>query len=1025
MGENLKPFESMLHHLREPLLLTTGGGVIIASNVAGAEALATSVAALAGLSITDFSPEPVKLAAQLGALRAAGPPASFPVRSRDGRRFVCDANELDGDLLLLRLSGGPEPEQRLRAFDEALARLDGVTAELSEAERIGELARTVLSQGMTSLGGLAGGFFVVDVTGANLELHGHINYPEETLDRYRLLPLAAPLPLTDCVKHRAPVLLGCKEDYHRRFAEFTVAHPEIAEVSMACMPLVTHGRTVGAIAICFPMPWNFSDADRAFLAALAERGAGALERVRLADAAQKSRQRAERSGSQVTRLQAFTGALAQAMNWPEVVEAVVDMAMAATGAQSGELWILSADGAAVSLVRNVGPTGLAAEKWAAVPLAQATPMPILDTIRGGTPSFFESRPQMEEAYPATKLSTGAESSLTCLPLFAQGRCIGGLALNFQGTHRFDESERSFLQVMSWYSAQALERARLYAAERSARELAEANERRSLFLAHAGAILTSSLDFGSTLASVAAAAVPQVADWCIVELEKERDRDHPAAVAHVDPSKTGLLRELRLRFRAADQKLGIRAVLRTDKSELYPSISSESIREILRSDPKFAEFYVQTSAMVVPISARGQTLGAILLVSTRADRLYGDVDLAMAEELGRRAGIAVDNARLFEEARQADRLKDEFLAMLGHELRNPLTPIVTALDLMNLHGGEAFRAERNTISHQVRHVVRLVDDLLDVSRVTRGKIQLQREVLEATGAIASAIETTSPLFEQRSQRLTVTVPESGLLLFADQGRLSQAISNLLTNASKYTEPHGAIWLTACQENGEVAIRVRDTGIGIAPEALPTVFDLFVQAAGSIDRSNGGLGIGLTVVRSLVELHGGTVSAESKGIGHGSEFVIRLPRATSVEAKRAPVAEAPLPRKTAGARSRRVLLVDDNPDIAHALAQILEALGCVTRVAYDGPSAISAAASFEPELALLDIGLPVMDGYELARRLRRMAATSTTRLVAVTGYGQLSDRQRSHEAGFDEHIVKPFALDTIQEILARLESAAARS
>jgi signal transduction histidine kinase/CheY-like chemotaxis protein/putative methionine-R-sulfoxide reductase with GAF domain len=1018
-------FESLLHHLREPLLLATRSGVIVVSNAPAAEALGTSVAALQEQSLAGFSSEPERLETQLASLRRGGSGLTFPVRSRDGRRFFCEASVLDEELLLVRLSGGPEPDQRLRAFEEALARIDGVSTPLSDAERMGELYRTVLSQGMATLGATDGGLFLVDATGANVELKGSLGYPDDVVDRYRMLPLAADLPLTGAVKRKSPVLLGTLADYQTHFPEFTRNHPEIpAHASMACIPLLSHGRALGVIALCFPMPWEFSDTDRLFLEGMAQRCADALERGRPTGEEPSPRVRATRSVSQVTRLQAFTGALAQAIDWPQVVEAVVDMAMAATGAHAGGLWILSSDGTTVSLVRNVGANTPAAAQFTHVPLVPAGRMPILDTIRTGAPSWIESCRQMEESYPAVAamFAKAGEASLTCLPLFAQGRCIGGLALIFEGVHRFDESERSFLLVLSWYAAQALERARLYAAEREARQQSEANARRSEFLAHAGTILASSLDFASTLSSVAAAAVPRVADWCIVELEEQRRKGVPSVVAHADPLKAELVRDLGRRYRAlGDSPHGIPAVIRSGKPALYPFISATEIRDGIQ-DRALAELYRETgmtSAMVVPISSRGQTLGAIVLVSARADRRYDEADLAMAEELGRRAGSAVDNARLFEDARQADRLKDEFLAMLGHELRNPLTPIVTALDLMNLRGGEAFRQERNLISQQVRHVVRLVDDLLDVSRVMRGKIQLQRELIEVAGPISTAVETASPLLEQRAQVLSLAVPAAGLPVHADRGRLSQAIANLLTNAAKYTEPRGAISLSAGLEDGRVCIRVSDTGIGIAPETLPTVFELFVQAAGSVARSQGGLGIGLTVVRNLIELHGGSVSAHSAGIGLGSEFVIRLPLADRAALGSSPAVEEPVLLSTPHGRRRRVLLVDDNADIAQALAETVEALGCITRVAYDGPSAIAAAESFQPDLALLDIGLPVMDGYELARRLRRTVATSGVRLVAVTGYGQPSDRERSSEAGFDEHIVKPVGLDTLRDILARLD------
>jgi signal transduction histidine kinase/ActR/RegA family two-component response regulator len=444
--------------------------------------------------------------------------------------------------------------------------------------------------------------------------------------------------------------------------------------------------------------------------------------------------------------------------------------------------------------------------------------------------------------------------------------------------------------------------------------------------------------------------------------------------------------------------------------------------VLSRDLELAELYRKTglvSAMAVPISGRERNLGVIVFVSATAGKNYDKEDLAMAEELGRRAGISIDNARLYRQAQQAVRLKDEFLAMLGHELRNPLAPILTALEVMNLRGGEAFTNERMIIARQVQHMVRLVDDLLDVSRVTRGKVQLKKQSVEMSQVITKALEMASPLLEERLQKLALAIPSQGLPVIADAERLSQAIANLLTNAAKYTEPWGKISITAAAEGRDVVIRVNDTGIGIAPDVLPHVFDLFVQAPASLDRAQGGLGIGLTVVRSIVELHGGTVSAKSPGLGKGSEFAVRLPLAPEPTTSLPGPSEPPLTAVSPSARRSRVLVVDDNLDAAEMLSLALEMLGCETHLASDGPSALATAFATRPELALVDLGLPVMDGYELARRLRHSEATRGIRLVAITGYGQASDRAQSLKAGFDEHFVKPVALDLIREILERLE------
>ncbi len=367
----------------------------------------------------------------------------------------------------------------------------------------------------------------------------------------------------------------------------------------------------------------------------------------------------------------------------------------------------------------------------------------------------------------------------------------------------------------------------------------------------------------------------------------------------------------------------------------------------------------------------------------------------------------EHRRALDAAREAEERKDEFLAMLGHELRNPLSPIVTALSLMDLDGGDHYRRERAIIGRQVRHMLRLVDDLLDVSRITRGKLELHRHTIDARETVRRAVEMTSPIFEQRRHALEVDLPEEPLWVDADADRLGQVISNLLTNAAKYTDPGGHVQLRAWRSAGEVRVSVRDDGVGIAPEVAPRLFELFAQGPQRLDRARGGLGLGLSIVRRLVELHGGSVRVESAGPGRGTEALIALPLASlrrSAPPPR-PVPAAPEP----GTASARVLVVDDNADAAETIASTLEALGYTTAVAHDGPAAMREAERFAPDVAVLDIGLPVMDGYELGRRLRERH--EALRIIALTGYGQERDRARALEAGFAAHLVKPVELPAL--------------
>jgi CheY-like chemotaxis protein len=388
---------------------------------------------------------------------------------------------------------------------------------------------------------------------------------------------------------------------------------------------------------------------------------------------------------------------------------------------------------------------------------------------------------------------------------------------------------------------------------------------------------------------------------------------------------------------------------------------------------------------------------------------------------------LEREKLLAALETAARAKDEFLAMLGHELRNPLAPISTALQLMQLRASDVLLKERTIIERQVKHLVRLVDDLLEVSRIARGKISLERVRVELADVLARALEMTSPLVEQRDHHLSVDVAP-GLAVDADPARLAQVFANLLTNAAKYTPPRGYIDVSAQRDDGGVLVSVRDSGIGIRAEMLPRVFDLFVQERQALDRSEGGLGLGLTIVRSLVGLHGGAVEARSAGTGRGTEILVRLPLATEDSAEAATGARASHRRLTPlvgvpTGRSRRVLVVDDNEDAVESLADALLELGHTVETAYDGPAALGLLQRYTPDVAFLDVGLPVMDGYELARRIREDRRFAHTVLVAVTGYGQKRDQAQSREAGFDAHLVKPVDLQAIEEIIAR--EAARRS
>jgi len=383
-------------------------------------------------------------------------------------------------------------------------------------------------------------------------------------------------------------------------------------------------------------------------------------------------------------------------------------------------------------------------------------------------------------------------------------------------------------------------------------------------------------------------------------------------------------------------------------------------------------------------------------------------------------------RQAEALREADRRKNEFLSILAHELRNPLAPISNAIQILTLRGDDpALVAQtKEVMERQVHQMTRMVDDLLEVSRISRGKISLQTAPLDLAEVVATAVETSRPLVEAHHHTLTVTLPERPARVEADGARMAQVLSNLLNNAAKYTEDGGRIDLIVEQAQGEAVIRVRDNGIGIAPERLPSVFDMFEQIEGVSDRSQGGLGIGLTLARRLVEMHGGKIEAHSAGLGKGSEFVTRLPAYAEPAMKPAPEPSEGPPMPSASG-SRRVLVVDDNVDSAESMAVLLRLYGHDVRLAHDGEAALEEARSFRPDVMFLDISLPKMDGYEVARRLRLEPAMGGLTLVAMTGYGQEEERRRTREAGFHSHLVKPVDFEMLQELLSSLPANQSRN
>jgi signal transduction histidine kinase/DNA-binding response OmpR family regulator len=542
-----------------------------------------------------------------------------------------------------------------------------------------------------------------------------------------------------------------------------------------------------------------------------------------------------------------------------------------------------------------------------------------------------------------------------------------------------------------------------AEERTKRTDAEEANRRLSLLAQAGVVLGQSLDQRVTAHDVARLAVPELADLALIA-EPGRSGG-PWNVIQAAHREEGV---------ALDEFIGL------DQMPQHWAAATERTFAAGRPEtlPSGAGLAGGTNpdVLVLPLKVHGRTFAVLVLSREPSGRGFLAADRTVSEALASRGAIAIDNARLYHDIQQADQQKNEFLSMLAHELRNPLAPIRNAVAVLQLNkdGGSHVDWARDVIDRQVRHLVRLVDDLLDVSRITQGKIRLEFESLDVAFIVQNAVETSRPLIESGGHELSVELPPQPLLVRGDRARIAQVLANLLNNAAKYTAEGGQIAISARREDDEAVFRVRDSGVGIAPEMIDRVFDLFTQVDCSLARSQGGLGIGLTLVRRLVELHGGTVSAASAGPGQGSEFTVRLPALEPVVI--APQTGDESQGPAAPAAGLRVLVVDDNADAADSLAQLLRISGHQVKVAYDGLAAVDAATSFQPQAAVLDLGLPGLDGYELACRLRDDFVEDELLLIALSGYGRSEDVRRAAESGFQQHFVKPVDLTALLKLLA---------
>jgi signal transduction histidine kinase/CheY-like chemotaxis protein len=705
----------------------------------------------------------------------------------------------------------------------------------------------------------------------------------------------------------------------------------------------------------------------------------------------------------------LTSRLSEPLTVQEVARVVVDQALAAVGAVTGSMWIVDDPPTHATRVRGFGHDPRAIEQYKRIPLEPW--MPMGDAILRREPLFIESRSEFRDRYAAAeKEAPGRDLSYACLPLVVHGRAIGGVALVFPHTRAFDDDERMFLTVLAHHAAQALDRASLFDREKRA-------QHRLVSLQQ----LTSVLSSAATVEAVATLATRVSAETlglAAAGLWVTDDLGDLSLLGHY-----GLNDETRTTFGRIP--LDSSAPAAQAARELRP-LWCESERDLASEDPSVVAALGRGEAFqafgALPLVRDDRVLGVLALGAGRPRR-FSPEDRTFMATIADLSADAFARARLYDAekaaraaADEAARAKDEFLAMIGHELRNPLAPILTALHLMRLRGASVLERERAVIERQVSHLTRLVDDLLDVSRAARGGLRLERVPVELSAIVADAIEAAGPLVEEKKQRVTVDVPRVGIVVDADRGRLTQVVTSLLNNAAKYTPPGGQVTVSARANGDDMVLEVVDDGAGIALDLLPHVFDAFTQGRQGLDRKQGGLGLGLAIAQQLIVGHGGTIEARSAGPGRGTSMVVRLPRASLASARDTP------PRDLANASHRhpprRVLVVDDNADAADLFAEALAAAGHEVRTARNGPSALQLIDTFVPDIAFLDIGLPVMNGYELAGLLRRVPSLEHAPLVAITGYAQATDRQRALASGFDEHLPKPLHMERVLECIESL-------
>ncbi len=721
----------------------------------------------------------------------------------------------------------------------------------------------------------------------------------------------------------------------------------------------------------------------------------------------EDRRERRRTAERTTRLRDLEVTLAGALTRPEVARAVAEAGLEALAADGAAVWLRPGaeedPGFALAARAGALAEGARAELAADEPVLAAALAPT---------------PETAPAEDAGALWRGA-AVVAPLPVRLADATLGVLALAWRAPRALDAGDRELALGVARICAQALDRARLYETEREA-------SRRFALLARASEMLAASLDYETTLNSIASLAMPMLADFCFFDLREDDGAVRRLARAHANPRTGALLAGTRW---ARSERRDINTcALSTGETAFHPRIDDAWMIDVATSPGHLEAMRTLDfcSMISVPLRSQGETIGALTLCHAESRRHHTRLDVELAEEIARRAATAVENARLYalaqrERARAeaASRAKDEFLAMVSHELRTPLTAILGWSRMLQTGAFEEEKRGRalQTIERNARAQARIIDDLLDVARIVSGKLRLERERFELVRVLESALDAIRPFADAKGIRIEARLgPE--VLLDADPARVAQIASNLLTNAVKFTPAGGEVTLSLRRPPGGVEIVVDDTGQGIAPEVLPRIFERFSQGEMGAARTHGGLGLGLAIVRHLVELHGGTISAESHGAGRGATLTVWLPGDAAIVPAGAGARDE---GETTSLAGWTALVVDDEPDTRELVAAMLERAGATVTCAPGAAPALFALGAGAADVLVSDLGMPGETGYDLVRKLRALPAGARTAAVALTAFARVEDRERALEAGFDAHLPKPVdAADLVRAVLEALRA-----